>query len=564
MTESDFTNGDQFANYLSSYWTQLFSEREFLPGVTDGFARQLAQHYQDFAESVNATSIRDIAPFHTELVYPIFLRESTFATGPRLLTFGAGAVFGEQPEGGTFREGAALRFGERADLAPAFYADLPDDVAGTGSLIINRLHNPSVIMVAGADFAFSDGVIVFRENVFENDLIAKRTVSGESGAIDREIVLWATNVQTERFDLYRQYGHLFLDRKEGGAEVRTALESIFKLYSNGPSVARLDSFVAAAAGFPVSAEARETVQSIGRVGTTSVVVTDVGAYRIPAGLTLRDSVKAGAVLTAGSPLTTASVVTDRFASPLWWTSIDGLTVGKELMIQATGPVGFLNQEVPVTFDTPMLVDGDERALCRFSLVGLPAHVETFWKVTKERSLLAGEFLAETLWVGAGLVDEEGDPDYDQELYVNPLRILNDLVGDNLIIVQINGTLTGSLLPVLGLLRETIPAYCTLVVLLNLTAEDDYFLTSESEDAVNPTEAEFVDGRALYTGTTADFDSVTQGHWEDVDESTGEPLTKTAEALSLGISPDMLSDTINLTTGPGQVAESVVARLEPTC
>jgi hypothetical protein len=559
----DFTDTDVFAGYLSSFWTQMFQEASLARGVIDGFSLQLAQHYQDFAEAVNAVSIRDIPPFHTELIYPIVLRESEFSTGPKVLTFGSGGVFGPQPDGGKYREGDVLRHGERADLAPTFYADLPDNVVGTGNLILNRLYEPSVVLVAGADFVFEDGVIVFRENVFNNDLIAKRTIAGSNGSIDREMVLWATNVQIENFELYRQYGHLFFSRAVGGEVAQKALEAIFRLHSAGPSVARLDSFFAAASGFPVSAENSEKVVSIDRIGDTQVVITDTGVYRIPSNLTLRSSVKAGATLKAGSPLTTATEVYDRFARPLWWTDLDALTIDRSLMVTEASVLGFINQDVEVTLDGTVTVDGASRQLCRFYLAGSEKNVESFWKKTQERSIETDEFLAETLWVGAGKVDGDGDPDYDQQLFVNPLRILNDLIGDNLIIVKVNEPIQGTLSSSLRLLRNTMPAYCAIIVLLNMDVEDDYSVVSSSDLAVNPDSLSFIDPRAHFTNDIDSFGGTTQQHWENTDPDTGEFLTPTAEALSSSFSPDILEDTIDLGDS-ATIAENVTARLEPNC
>ena len=559
----DFTDGINFSNYLSSFWFQMFSDPEMVIGIGDAYARQLSQHYQDFAETVNSVSVRDIDPFHTELVYPIFIRQSEFSVGIRPLKFGDNAVFGPQPAGRTFKEGATLDFGRKAALAPVFYADLPDDLVDAGTTILNRLHNPSVILINGLDYVFQDGVIVFKEDIFNNDLIAKRTAATGDGSADSEIVLWATNVHIEKLQLYRSFGHLFFGKSVKGPALKAALKSIFALYSGGPSIARLDSFVAVACGFPVTAEASETVMSIERLGTAQIVITDKAAYSVTPSLTLRDSVIVGATLTAGSPLTTATEVIDRVSSPLWWNSIDGITVDKGLMLAGVPPLGFLNQEYPVTLDGTISVNGVSRQLCRFYLAGTESGIEAFWDKTKELGIASDEFLAEILWTGANLVDGNGDPDYNQDLYVNPMQILNDLIGDSLIIVKINEDVTSDVASMLRLLRQTIPSFCTIIVLININIEDSYSLVSDSETAVEISQLEFVDGRSLFINDTASFDAATQGFWENQDSETGELLTKTPEAISLGISPSILVDTVDL-GGASVYAESVTARLEPTC
>lgn len=563
--KGDFTNSDNFASYFSSYWSQMFGEPAFIQGVADGCSRQLAQHYINLGEAVNASSIRDIAPFHTELVYPIFIKKSEYSVGPKLLTYGGGGVFGPQLPGGKFKEGKTLQFGAGADLNAMFYADLPDDVCGGGSVIMNRLFQPSVIMVAGADFVFEDGVVFFREDIFANPLIPQRAIAGPNGSetVDHEIVLWASGVQIEKFDLYRQYGHLFFDRTVSGPAGRQALESIFNLYSSGPSIARLDSFVAASCGFPVSAEALENVVSIETLGGNQVVVTDLGVYKIPAGLTLRDNVIPGSVLQAGTPLTTATVVQDRFSHPLWWTEIDALTLGRNFVVSGNPVLGFVNKDLPVTLLDTVNVGGFQHQFCKFYLAGQARSVDEFWAETRRRSLDRNEFLAETLWIGAGLLDLEGNPDYSQPLMVNPMRILNDLIGDNLIIIKINEPIQGSITEALHLLRETTPVYCSVVVLFSVSVDEEHSLMADPSYAVPLEELPFEDPAAHYRGDISLFDPVTKGYWENTDPSSGEFLTKTAEALSFGFSPDLISDSIDL--GDQSISsENVTARLEPVC
>ena len=233
------------------------------------------------------------------------------------------------------------------------------------------------------------------------------------------------------------------------------------------------------------------------------------------------------------------------------------------MLAGVPPLGFLNQEYPVTLDGTISVDGVSRQLCRFYLAGTESGIEAFWDKTKELGIASDEFLAEILWTGANLVDGNGDPDYNQDLYVNPMQILNDLIGDSLIIVKINEDVTSDVASMLRLLRQTIPSFCTIIVLININIEDSYSLVLDSETAVEISQLEFVDGRSLFINDTASFDAATQGFWENQDSETGELLTKTPEAISLGISPSILVDTVDL-GGASVYAESVTARLEPTC
>jgi hypothetical protein len=183
-------------------------------------------------------------------------------------------------------------------------------------------------------------------------------------------------------------------------------------------------------------------------------------------------------------------------------------------------------------------------------------------VVDARSQTQGTYLAEKLWINKQLVQEDGSPDYTKPLYINPLEfVVDELIGANTIVVRFNRVPNSSLMTALSLLRNTLPAYCALVVLINITATDDYLFNSSSDLAVNPSQIELVDTKALITGSISDFDEGNQDIWNDTDPSTGENLTKTAEALSLGICPDILPDEYLVDEA---IQESVTPRYEPDC
>ena len=564
---SDFTDGTVASNYLSSFWSQLFSDPELVLGIGDSMSKQIAQLYQNFAETVNATSVATMSPFHTELVYPIFIKKSKYSVGIEVSKYGDGAFFGPQPAGGKYKKNEELLYGVPANLSPSFYFVTQDSIAEMGATIINRLYNPSVILANGSDFSFVDGLIIFREDIFENDLIPKRTISGLDGSVDYEIILWATSVKIEKFQMYQSYGNFFFNKSVSGPALKSALVSIFSLYSGGPSIGRLDSFVAAASGFPVSAEVSETVESINNAGDSFVIVTDKAAYRIDGDLTIRPSIKVGSILTAGEPLTTATEVNDRVSDPMWWSRVAGIVISEGLMFKGIGDIGFFNNEYKVDLSPEVQIGGVTHRPCKFYLAGTKKDVDSFWKKTEEVNAETGEYLSHTLWTSANLVNSQGDPDYTKPLYVNPIRILNDLIGDNLIIININKISSNSIPTMLELLRQTTPSFCTIVILINVNVEDSYSMMSASASKVDITTLAFVDGTELFNNNVSAFTSPTKGYWQNVDSVTGELLTKYPEALSLGISPDtLISDTSNtsVTLDTTLISESVSSTLTPSC
>ena len=583
---ADFTNPDVFVSYLSSFWTRVFQDSEAVRGLVGGDSLQLAQLQRDFVEILRGAGISGTPPLHQERYQPVFLRQSTLSTGPAPLAYGQGETYGPQPVGGPFQPGFVFTYGAPERRSPTWYHALPAGVQSLGGTLVNRPFDPSVVLVEGSDYAVQAtgtgtgegdaSIVVFTQNPFDNPLLAQRVVSGDAagtapGTADREICLFALDARIEAGDLQNRYGYAFFAAPPlSGEPYRVLLAALMRLYSGGPTVAALDAFFAAACGVPLTREAAETVElAAPQPDGSTVVVTSAGVYPVPAGLTLRPGVVPGAVLAAGTPLTTATEVWDHRTAPTQIYAQHGVAIGADFLpgggsrVLSAG-LGFPNDPVPVLSGYPAdVIATAEGPRCsgRFALVGAPADVAAFWAQVQGRSEALAQtggdvFFADRLWRSLGVVDGSGEPDYTQSVFLNPLEFLYDnFLCDGLIGVSLSVTPTPVLLASFKHLREALPPTRTLMIFIRPGEKEDIALTVDPTRGIDPTD-----------GTPLDERGVLRGDLSSAAPATLEALSgpnAVADALGFGQAPALQTDTVDF--GNGTTSASTVRGVTfPVC
>ena len=543
---ADFTDESVFLNYLSSFWTRVFSDSGAIQGLLGYDAHALAQQYQDFLENIQALSINTINPLHRELITPLVLKKSTLLNGPDVLKFGDGAVWGPQPDGTDFLEGATFEYGGLAQRSGLYYTVAPTNLKNIKGVIVNRLIEPSVVLMRDSDFILKDGLIILKNNPFENPLIPRRIIPGSNGETDEELVLWIIDGMIDRQDLYRSFGYVLSEDKTSTEQYRQIIASVFRTYTNGPTREVLDGLVATLAGAPVAREATETVERIDTFGSNILVVTDAAVYKIPTGSNLRPGIAPGTILSAGQPLTTITEIFDRSDTARWWFDLPALDLGSNWLALDISRISIPNQMVPVQLET---VEGDEdHRHATFMLGGSERDLKIFWDSVRQKSLSSGQFLGDLLWVDSKL-SHNGAPDFTLPLEINPLdfmitRVMREgLVAIKLKISQIDTAL--SALRYLKILRDVMPAQCGLLILINVEVEDSYgFLRDSGEAPAVP--LNLVGSADLVRGRVANFTGVTNAFWTAVD-AAGVPTTKTPEALSAADTVDIIRETLDLSS-----------------
>jgi len=581
---ADFTDPNTFLDFFGSFWNRFFPDQPVIRGIASGDAHTITQLYQELVEAVNAISIHTISPFHRESVYPITLRRSTFSQGPDLLTFGNGSVFGAQPPNGKFFEGATFQYGGLERRSGLYYVGIPDKIREMGACLINSLIDPSVMLVRDSDFIVRDDIVIFRTNPFDNPLIAKRKISSADGNSEEdEIILWATNVSVDRNELWTQYGFAVPDLRQNtltapaARRYLEALRAVYNVRAGGPTSRMLDSLVASLVGAPVSRHGGEIVQSIESFSGNTLVITDVEVYRVPDTLEIRPEIKVGVELWAGQPLTTTTQVFDRTVQSNWWTDMPALFVGRDfLMADITSALGFLNESSPVDVGiVETASDGSAGRTGRFYLAGVPGDVEQFWSGVRQRGLSGLGFFGDQLYRKFSVVDGNGELDFTQDLLVNPLQLLaTDLLADSIIPVKIKvSTATQAALFSDGLhiLHDVVPAHLSLLILMDVTVQDEFALVRPDGDSVVTTPLSST--RALVLSDTSLLPSASKAQWTELDDQ-GVPTVRIPEALSADVSPDILRETLDLGDaannsdsygGATKVCEeSITPTLQPIC
>lgn len=541
---ADFTDPEVAFEYLSPFWTRMFKDSDAVRGIVHANSQQLSQIYLNWLEAVGMLSIKTAEPFHKEQFMPMIIRRSKFSTGPDVLTFGSGTVFGAQPEGGTYRPGDVFTYGGLERLSGLYYVGMPTGVVSVGPFIYNRLTEPSVVMLRDSDFMVIDNIVAFREDPFENPLIPKRIVAGDNGTQDEEIILWASEARIDDQRLYQNYGFAFPARRKSSEAYRLILETFYRIYADGPSPVAVDMVVAALAGLPITKEDLEVVESITEFNGQALVITDAGSYQLPVGVAVRSEIEVGTELSAGSPLAEATRVYEGGTGSDWWRMLPVLTLGKEYFALPIGGLGFPNKVVRVV---PSAVLDDAGFDATFELTGIPAEISKFWEASSAAGLAAGRRFGTAMWEEYGKT-LSGVADPSQDLYINPLQFVAEKLMDrSVIVVKVDLSKIADqafLIQNLRILNDTCPVFCGLIVLLEQSLDDTYEFEPASNVSIstlNPSEAPLL---ANIQGKPEEFTGATEGYWNDVD-ADGEPLTRVPEALSTAICPDIIAETADL-------------------
>lgn len=576
---SDLTSPDYFAEFLGSSWNHVYAGRNLAAGTSAFSAHAILQLYQKMVEAVNRLGISTIDPTVTELVTPVIFRQSSFSTGPDLLTFGGGEAFGSQPEGTRFRAGATFQFGGLEQKSGRYYVGVNDNVVSIGPVILNSLISPSLTWVEGVDFVLSDGVVAFKTNPFSDSRIPRRRVASDASPDgEDEIVLWMTNVKTDSGEFQQHYGFAAPKLDPGTPEYFEAVRTCMRIIADGPSLSAVDHLIASLLGLPCVRGATETVMSISTFNGLPLVVTDLNLYLIKEGFSLRQEVVAGAVLECGHPLSDGSEVFDRTSQREWWLDLDGLQLGEAFFdSRIKSSLGFINTTVPVILGEIEDVEGKIGRSASFYLAGAPADVQKFWDIAKQNGTLLKKPLGNLIYVKRGAVDAYGRPDFGKTVMINPLQFLaEELIKDSVIVVQIknsNRLPMKNLFQCAPLIKNLLPPWLGMIILINVTVDDGVTFTSAPDlsDAVVETEA--LDTRALLKATVTSFPDAVKAVWTEVD-SSGEALVRVPEACSVDRSPDLAKEVISFGDSSVNVdsygssipvcEEFIESHLTPTC
>lgn len=576
----DLTSPDYFAEFIGSFWNRVFAGNQLAYGMASFSSSALLDQYQWLVEAVERLSIDTVKATAVQKSRPVIFRQSEFSVGPDKLTFGGGQSVGPQPAGTDFREGVVFSIDGLERRSGRYYVGVDSAIVSIGPVIINSLKEPSLVWIEGVDFVFSDGIIAFKTNPFEDPRIPRRPVPSDlvDGGED-EIILWMTDVKTDSGEFSQHYGFAAPNLKPGTPEYFEGIKACMRAIAEGPTTSAIDHLIATVLGLPCTREAKETILSITDFGNDQLVATDLGVYLVKGSLSLRPEVIVGAVLEAGHPLSRGSEVFDRTSKTQWWAELDGLLLGESFFDKRiTSAIGFLNETCPVILGVSSINDdGADLRSATFHLVGKKSNVDLFWDITTQNSLSAGRPLGNALYRQRGVVDGHGNPDFSQTLLINPLQFLTEnLIRDSVVVVRIRDSSTlpmTNLFQIAPLLKSLLPAWLGFVVVADVQVEDgvSFHLNDDPANSISlldpsPTEA-------LLHSDPSLLEASTRAQWAAV-QPDGTPTSRVHEAVSVDRSGPLMKEIVSFGDPSANVVsygqsfvvceESVETHLTPSC
>jgi hypothetical protein len=382
----DFTYGKNFADFLGSFWTQLFDNGALGDAIGYANSETLVQGYADLMEIISTLSVNTVPVFSKKKNFPLSILKSNFLRITEIPKYGSGGFFGLQPSTSKYLEGIYLRYGQSSLLQePFFYPINNPMLRDLGDVALNRLFEPSSILTKNTDFIFVPEGVIFNKNIFENELFPRREIINvETGEIDEELVVWFCDVTEDKEYIFNQYGYLFSNYRKSTEDYKRAMQSIFKLISSGPSLFKIDSFLSAISGSPIIREPQETVEKITQSQESLLIITDKNVYSVDGPEDLRPSIVVGATLIAGTPISNAVEIVDT-KQRFWWQKFLSIPVKKGATSNTNSYVAFPNKLEPAKYGKLMFLGNGLSRSLQFNLIGSKEAVEKFWNNVYQKS-----------------------------------------------------------------------------------------------------------------------------------------------------------------------------------
>lgn len=384
-------------NSLGSFWTRVYTDKDFIAGLSKANSLLLAQCYLNTLELFACLNRTDIPIFHREKWYPIVIRESQANTGDTVKLYigiTPEATIGPQPKDSVYGENTEFYIGGEA--IPKDFISFPFQTNSVFSglpCICSTILNPAKIYINGVDFIIKQGVIIFRKELNPFNPINKfpiRTVATPDGSTDKEVVLWGADALIDRNYVPDHFGYLQKNTYEDPIYGKEVTNSILELRSSGASKWLLLKSLGKLFATPVVKNESETIIDIAPSSDGyTCVITDKEVYRCRPEETLLSSVKKGAVFTRGNFLTNTVRLYFKL-NPDKFYQASGYTIGQLVSDVPRLPLfkGFIHpdgllsgilapwEEVDITYEG---TDRNGNPKLKFTLLGSFGTVDGYWE-----------------------------------------------------------------------------------------------------------------------------------------------------------------------------------------
>jgi hypothetical protein len=497
-------NARRVAELLGNFWSRDYAGYQQVVDTIDGTLEIYRQVYQEIQECAAVMSRHTLPIFKLRRWLPIRIQESALVRPPRFYgdgyLYGAGLLYGETDPSGAWRTGL-----DGVDRIPA---------------MTNRISSASIHLFDGLDFTITDGYLRFRDNPFDNELWAPQTLFDDGEPVDREIILWAHQVEMTATYIYDHLGSVLgVNNTSSSLALRDGLNAIMDAIVNGCSAQNPIQFLSAITGIPFAKADGEVVEVVMPFDDDLYIITDQQVYTFPVETTALVAV--GDSLRKYQALTTAAQIhtLNRGVVP----DIRALAIGKNLTTYAeNADLVFINEAVPIETTT----DDDDRLKVTFELGGDTEDVEAFWAAVHAYGLADGRTFAQYL-DQRSVQDDEPLPEHLPST-INPLEFLiANILRYNAIVIEIRVGETPSSpigLHWLLLLRRILPPHVGPLFVFILPAIRDI---GEMDDEGNTLEAGY-DEEILAGYTAAPVEEEGNEEGGDPGEVIEEPVLAICE------------------------------------
>jgi len=488
---SELDNASKLLSTIGSYWSTTYLGMDFLSDVLKAKANLTAQTWVNFMELIASISRFTVPVFHHENWYPVVVKES------EINNFDALIADYKTGTSNAYESSGNLNYGESLILDDYYAVSIPSNLV-TVKNVLNGIANPSVIWSSDVDYWMpKEGVLIFRENPFTNDLFPIKDIYVDGQITDRECILWVYSGEWDYDDVYKQFGYaleLYMESSEGYLEIVNATLDAF---TGGTKAKDLQYAWSAITGVPLTLTEVETVELIKDDIRSTIIVTDKNVYRFPLGSTV--IVAAGDKVYAGDSLVDTLQIYE-FVRGSVPSSLTGLVMGPGFLSMGFfSDLTFENKDdVPITVEE----DVDGYTKISWSLGGFIEDVNKFWKDVHDKGVKEGKTLAMYMDIRENPTDQPTALNLPKT--VNPLEFLSEnFLRYNTFLVKINmGYLGKNKLPAIpaATLRKIIPPQTAMIVLVELVHKDDPILMDGPGDSFKPGVEEALAGMPCMTPT----------------------------------------------------------------
>jgi hypothetical protein len=446
---TDLDRGRKLLSLLGSFWSSVYERRDVIQKYCEARGETAQQVYLNCMEALRALSRYEVPIFHEQNWHLHVIKRSD----QRFDTF-----------------------------TSRFVWDIPPDFV-RAPLIMNRLADPSVVLSYGVDFVIEplQRKYLFEADPFLDSRWGTRPVFDGDAQVDTELFLWIFKGQFDWKYVYEHWGYVLNTALESSEAYRDFLNAIFDALAGGTALEQVQLAFATMMGLPL-AVGGETVEALIEDSRGQVVVTEKGAYRVPADAEL--TVSRGEVLIPGQSFIDGLQFAElnNGVVPDW---VNALVLGRGMLVgQFHSDLVFDNQDLPLTVTS----DEDGYTRIEFPIGGFPLDVEEFWDRVHYQGRARGKTLAELMDTRTNT--EGGQPEASNlPATVNPVKFLaENVLRNNAILVRVKMASMADdaigLSPA-RLLRKIVPPGTALLVLIEVSPKTTSVILDSAPTATTP-------------------------------------------------------------------------------